>query len=233
MFLGRRGIEPADRWWFFRLAAYAAQAYVDLADATEANGPVFHVDPPDDGQQREADDTPEPPPTPGEQDGPRDDTRAGRAELRVVDGQAAGAVDDQAADPRNRENVRHVDFGQRRRAEKVARLIGLIGADAARLADEVTAIPRGLPPDAAYSRATSARQLAAALAGAMGELADLGAEEQFALGAAIRYTQALGQAETALHTAQELMSSLGYQRQRRRRPGCAQYGGRRGQQRRG
>ena len=207
MFLGRRGIKPADRWWFFLLAAYAAQAYVDLADATEANGPVLHVDPPDGGQLREAEDTPEPP-TPEEQDGPRGDTRAGRAGLRLVDDQASGSVDDRAADPRNGENVRHVDFGQRRRTKKATRLIGLIGADAARLADEVTAIPRGLPPDVAYSRATSARQLAAALGIAIGELAELGAEEQLALGAAIRYTQALGQAETALHTAQVLMFSL-------------------------
>src|SRR5262249_51588114 len=110
MFLGRRGIELADRWWFFRLAAYAAQAYVDLAGATETNGPVCHVDAPDGSQQREANDTPEPPPTPEEQHSPRDDTRARRAGLRVLDDQASGSVDDQAADSRNRENVRHVDF---------------------------------------------------------------------------------------------------------------------------
>ena len=208
MFLGRPGINPAERWWFFRLAAYAAQAYVDLAEETQADGPVCHVDPPDDEQQREANDTPEPPSTPEERDSPRDDARAGGTGLRVVDPQVSGSADDQTVDPGNRANVRRVDFGQRRRAKKAARLIVLVGADVARLADEVTAIPRTLPPDVAYSRATSARQLAAALASAIGELASLGGEEEFALGAAIQYTQALGQAETALLRAQELMSCL-------------------------
>lgn len=208
MFLGRRDIKPADRWWFFLLAAYAAQAYVDLADATKPSGPTVHVDPPNGEPQHEASYIPEPPSTPDEQNGPRDDTRAGRAGLRVVDDQAAEAIDDRAAESRTKESVRRVDFGQRRQLKEAARLIGLIGAYAARLVNEVTAIPRGLPPDVAYSRATSARQLAAALAGAIGELTGLGVEEQFALGAVIQYTQALGQAETALHTAQELMSSL-------------------------
>jgi hypothetical protein len=85
---------------------------------------------------------------------------------------------------------------------------GLIGTDAVRLADEVTAIPRGLPPDVAYSRATSARHLAAALVGSVGELAALGIKEQFTLGKAIQYTQALGQARAAVRTAQQLASSL-------------------------
>jgi hypothetical protein len=208
MFLSRRGIKPADRWWFFLLAAYAAQAYVELADATKPSGPTVHVEPPNGEPQHEASYIPEPPSTPGEQNGPRDNTRAGRAGLRVADDQAAEAVDDRAAESRTKENVRRVDFGQRRQLKEAAQLVGLIGADAARLVDEVTAIPRGLPPDVAYSRATSARQLAVALAGAIGELTDLGVEEQFALGAAIQYTQARDQAETALHTAQELMSSL-------------------------
>jgi hypothetical protein len=57
MFLGRRGIKSADRWWFFLLAAHAAQAYIELADATKPSGPIVHVDPPDGGQQREANDT--------------------------------------------------------------------------------------------------------------------------------------------------------------------------------
>lgn len=207
MFLGRRGIEPADRWWFFRLAAYAAQAYVDVAEATEVNGPVCRVNPPA-GGQREANDAPEPPSTPDEQDSPRDDTRARRARLRVVEPQVSGSANDQAADSGNGPNVRRVDFGQRRWAKKAARLTGLLGTNVARLADEVTAISRTLPPDVAYSRATSARQLAAALASAIDELTALGVGEQFALGAAIQYTQARGRAETALHTAQELMSSL-------------------------
>jgi hypothetical protein len=173
MFLGRRGIKPADRWWFFQLAAHAAQAYVDLADAAKPNGPTVHVGPPQDEPQHEASYIPEPPSTPDEQNGPRDDTRAGRAGLRLVDDQAAEAVDARAAESRTNENVQRVDFGQRRRLKEAARLIGLIGADAARLVDEVTAIPRELPPDVAYSRATSARQLAAALAGAIGKLTDL------------------------------------------------------------
>src|SRR5262249_9649926 len=155
-------IKPPDRWWFFRLAANAAQAYVDLAEATEPNGPTVQVDPPKGEPQHEASYIPEPPPTPDEQNGPRDDTRARRAWLRVVDDQAAETVDDRAAESRTKENVRRVDFGQRRRFKEAAQLIGLIGADATRLADEVIAIPRGLPPDVAYSRATSARQLAAA-----------------------------------------------------------------------
>lgn len=126
----------------------------------------------------------------------------------MVEPQVSRSADHRAADSGNGANVRRVDFGQRRWAKKAARLTRLLGINVARLTDEVTAIPRTLPPDVAYSRATSARQLAAALASAIGELAALGVGEQFALGAAIQYTQARGRAETALHTAQELMSSL-------------------------